>query len=122
MTEVKRLQNEQQFLISECKRHIESNKLSLWGYKAELASLTSQNKKTKQSLEEHEKQYFFLTREISLYKREMRNMEEQITKHNFEALIETSNPYNVIQDIGIAICILIGTMTPSWNSFRVRFM
>ena len=51
MTEVKRLQNEQQFLISECKRHIESNKLSLWGYKAELASLTSQNKKTKHMAE-----------------------------------------------------------------------
>ena len=120
MSETKRLQNEQQFLISECKRHIESNKLSLWGYKAELASLRSQYKRTKQSMEVQEKQYFYVTKEISIFTKEMRSIEDSLSKTSIDALLEISNPYPVMQDIGIAICIVIGSMTPSWNNFRVN--
>ena len=120
MLEAKKLQNEQQFLVSECKRHIESNKLSLWGYKAELASLNSQYKKMKQALEEQEKQYYCINREISYYIKEMRTIEDSLAKYNFDSLVEASNPYPVIQDIGIAISIQIGAMTPSWNNFRVN--
>lgn len=119
MSKAKKLQNEQQFLISECKRHIESNKLSLWGYKAELSTLLMQYKKLKHSLESQEKQYFFLQKEVSDYTREMRTNEEILSKANFDILTETSNPYPIILDISTAICIQIGSQSPSWRSFRV---
>lgn len=119
MSKAKKLQNEQQFLISECKRHIESNKLSLWGYKAELSTLVMQYKKLKQSLENQEKQYFYLQKEVSDYTREMRASEEALGKSNFEILSETSNPYPIVLDISTAICIQIGTQSPSWRGFRV---
>ena len=119
MSETKKLQNEQQFLISECKRHIESNKLSLWGYKAELASLSSQYKKLKHTLENQEKAFYYVRKEVVSLTNQMRGLEEAISKQNFEGLIETSSPYPIIQDIGTAICVIIGSMTPSWDEYRV---
>lgn len=120
MSESKKLQNEQQFLVSECKRHIESNKLSLWGYKAEVASLRSQYKRIKKSLEDQEMQFFYCARDISAYTREMRVNEEALSRYNYENLLEISSPYPVMQDIGIAISIVIGSISPSWNNFRVK--
>ena len=119
MSEVKRLLNEQQFLISECKRQIESNKLSLWGFKAELNTLTLQYKKVKQNLENQEKNFYALQREVAGYTREMKLLEDTLAKCSFEVLVETLNPYPIIQDISSAICIQIGSQTPSWRSFRV---
>jgi membrane-associated HD superfamily phosphohydrolase len=122
MSEAKKLQNEQQFLISECKRHIESNKLSVWGYKAEVASLSSQYRRSKRILEEQEKQYYNIMREISSFTNEMKKTEESASKLCFGSLMDIHNPSPVMQDIGIAICILIGSMSPCWTSFRVKLI
>jgi septation ring formation regulator EzrA len=121
MSEAKRLQNEQQFLVSECKRHIESNKLSLWGFKAELNTLALQYKKLKQNLENQEKLFFNVQKELTGYSREMKMIEDSLGKCTFEVLLETITPYPLIQDISTAICIQIGSQSPSWRCFRVSF-
>ena len=119
MSEVKKLLNEQQFLISECKRQIESSKLSLWGFKAELNTLALQYKKGKQNLENQEKSFFNLKRDVQGYTKEMKVLEDLLAKCSFDVLFETMNPYPIIQDISSAICMQIGSQNPSWRSFRV---
>ena len=119
MSEVKKLLNEQQFLISECKRQIESSKLSLWGFKAERNTLALQYKKLKQNLENQEKSYFALQRDATNYTKEMKSLEDLLAKCSFDVLFETLNPYPIIQDISSAIFMQIGFQYPSWRSFRV---
>ncbi|CAG9325108.1 unnamed protein product [Blepharisma stoltei] len=115
---ISKLIKEQQSLTNECKRGIEANKLSLWSYKAELGSLESQFKRCNLILEEQEKYYSAVVSESRAAAKEASLIAESFNKFQLRSILEIINPWPLLQDLSIAICLMIGYSTGTWSTFR----
>lgn len=118
---IKGLLKEQQNLINDCKRGIESNKLALWSFKAELNSLQLQLKKSKSNIQENEKNHYLIVAKAKKSAKELKFIADSVHKYQVKSIIELGNSMALIQEISGGICKMLGFAETSWSWFKVPF-
>ena len=111
----------QQKILKEAKKSLESEKLSLWSYKADLNTISIKLKKLKQQIEKQEDTYYQLHEEIKISNHELEFIIELINYSICTGIIELTNPWKIIQDICGGICKILGFSDCSWYNFRVIY-
>lgn len=110
----------QKKILKEIKRSLESEKLSLWSYKADLNTISIKQKKIINLIEIQEEIFYNLNQEATQASHEIEFTTELITSSISSIIIETITPWKVIQDICGGICRMLGFEDYSWKKFQVN--
>lgn len=116
---VSKLTKEQTTLLNECKRGIETSKLSLWQLKAELNSTETQLNRQDAKLREAESNYGICIASQRKSMRDLQSQADQFQQFHAKAMLDIQTPWPMLHDLGVAVCIMLGYSDPSWALMRV---
>lgn len=116
---VSKLTKEQTTLLNECKRGIETSKLSLWQLKAELNSIETQLNRQDTKLKDAESNYGICIASQRRSIREVKSQAELFQQFHAKAMLDIQTPWPLLHDLGVAVCIMLGYSDASWALTRV---
>ena len=106
---------EQEELVADCKKGIESNKLKVWSFKADLAMLEEEHSSLAEEIQKNERKHYAFVKASREAFKSLKLVSEGLGKHQFSQVLAYANPSPAVQDIGAGICVYVG-------SFRLRFL
>lgn len=115
---ITKLLQEQSALVNECKQNIESSKLKLWSYRAELGALQDQYSNHNSLIQGVETPYSALLAGSRDSLKQAKLTIETINEFQFASLLRVASPSPVVQDVAGSICLMLGFSTGSWPRFR----
>ena len=106
-------------ILKETKRTLESEKLSIWSYKADLNTVGTKIIKVQNQIILFEESFFNNFEEARLASHELEFIVELINTNICEPILKQPNPWTIIKDICGGISKMLGFSDVSWNRFQV---
>lgn len=109
----------QQKILKESKRSLESEKLQLWSYKADLNTTSISLKRFQSQIEIQEQKFYQLNEEARISVHELEYTTEVLSPHILSLVLQIKNPWKIIRDVCGGISQILGFTDTSWEGFQV---